>query len=369
MKRLIPTLETERLILRPWRNEDVEYFYRIGADEEIRRYIGGVQGRNDSWRTFAAVRGHWYLRGHGFWAVERKDTGELIGALGVLRHETWPGLEIGWQLSKEHWGHGYATEGARAAQDWAFITQPVDSVISCVDPDNVNSQKVAKRLGNVKGRPVTMTLIGETFTVDVWEKHRADWERENRPAPNVIATTELKPMPRLETERLILREWRQEDIAPHIAMMGDAEVTRYTQGTPQSAIDAWRGLAAIVGHWYIRGYGFWAVERKSDGRFLGRVGLWNPEGWPGMEVGWTLAREAWGHGFAYEAGRASMDYAFRNFDIPKLYSVIHEINEPSKNVARRLGERQGAKLGITYGAKTYPCEAWEITRDEWERLT
>src|ERR1700741_879047 len=360
----IPRLETERLILREWRNDDFEWFARIAADAEVRRFIRGTQSRTDAWRTFAATIGHWYLRGHSFWAVARKADGALIGAAGVLRHETWPGLEAGWQLAKEHWGHGYATEAARVAQDWAFASQAVDTVISCIDPENAASQRVAERLGNVRGRKVTMTMAGETFSVELWEKTRAQWRAEGRKAPVVRDTTELKSMPRLETERLILREWRREDIAPAIGFMADEDVTRYTVGAPQSAIDAWRGLTTIVGHWYVRGYGFWAVERKSDGRFIGRVGLWDPEGWPGMEVGWTLGREFWGQGYATEAARASLDYGFRNFDVAKLISAIHVDNAPSQAVARRLGERKGARSEIVWGGKTFPVDTWEITRDE-----
>ena len=361
----IPTLATERLILRPWRVEDFDWFAAACANPKVRQFIGGVQNRIDAWRTFAGMFGHWYLRGHGFWVLERKDDGLPVGALGVLRHETWPGTEIGWQLNPEHWGKGYATEGARAAQDWAFATLPVESVISCIDRGNIASQQVAKRLGNVPGREITMTLGPETFTSVIWEKTRAQWQSENRPAPAVTGTVELKPIPTLETERLILREWRRDDIAPALAFMANEDVTRYTVGAPQRPIDAWRGLATIVGHWYLRGYGFWAVERKADRRYIGRIGLWNPEGWPGMEVGWTLGRDYWGQGYATEAARASMDYGFRNFDIPKLLSVIHVDNAPSQAVAKRLGETRGPRTTIAFGGKTFEVDAWEITREEW----
>jgi len=363
--RLIPRLETERLILREWRNDDFEWFVRLQADEEVKRFIGGVQNRIDSWRTFAGTIGHWYLRGHSFWIVERKSDGARLGSLGVIRHETWPGLEVGWNLERQYWGNGYASEGAALAQDWAFATQPVDKVISCIDAENVNSQRVAKKLGNVKGAPVTMTMGGETFTVDVWELTREAWQKQGRKAPVIAGTTELKPIPRIETERLILREWRHEDIAPSVAFMANEEVTRYTVGAPQSPMDAWRNLTAMVGHWYVLGYGMWAVERKEDGKFVGRVGLYNPEGWPGLEVGWTLGREFWGKGYATEAARASMDYAFETLPIEKLLSVIHVDNRPSQKVAARIGETRGARREITFGGKTFPVESWEITRERW----
>jgi RimJ/RimL family protein N-acetyltransferase len=117
----------------------------------------------------------------------------------------------------------------------------------------------------------------------------------------------------------------------------------------------------------MRGFGFWAVERKSDGAFVGRVGLWNPEGWPGLEVGWTLGRKYWGNGYATEAARAAMDHAFRTLDIPKLISVVNIENAPSQRVAKRLGERRGAASELTYGGKTFKVESWEIGREEWAR--
>ena len=227
---------------------------------------------------------------------------------------------------------------------------------------------MAIKLGNAKGAPVTITMGGETFTVDVWELTREAWQKQGRKPPKIAGMTELKPMPRVETERLILREWRQEDIALSLAFMADEEVTRYTYGEPQAPMDAWRGLTAMVGHWYMRGYGMWAVERKADRKFVGRVGLFNPEGWPGLEVGWTLGREFWGKGYATEAARASMDYAFDTMPIEKLLSVIHVDNKPSQKVAERLGETRGARSEIVYGGKSFPVEAWEITRERWQQF-
>ena len=144
------------------------------------------------------------------------------------------------------------------------------------------------------------------------------------------------PVPRLRTPRLLLREWQEGDLDAYAAFSADPTAMRFVGGAVDRAA-SWRQIAAMVGHWQLRGYGPWAVERAQDGELLGRVGLWNPEGWPGLEVGWTLARHAWGQGYATEAGRAAMEWAWSELGAPRLISVIHADNEASMRVARRLG--------------------------------
>ncbi len=74
----------------------------------------------------------------------------------------------------------------------------------------------------------------------------------------------------------------------------DAEVMRHVGGgAPATRAQAWRAMAMFTGHWILRGYGLWATEERATGRFIGRIGLWNPEGWPGLEVGWLLDRDLW----------------------------------------------------------------------------
>lgn len=142
------TLETERLILRMWRADDFEPYARLCADPEVMRYLGGQPfTRLEAWRHMAFLVGHWQLRGYGHWVVEEKASGELIGRLGFLNPEGWPGFEIGWTLRRESWGKGYATEGARRALDYAFNEMDKEHVISLIHPDNKASISVAERLG------------------------------------------------------------------------------------------------------------------------------------------------------------------------------------------------------------------------------
>ena len=142
----------------------------------------------------------------------------------------------------------------------------------------------------------------------------------------------------LETDRLILRMWLEADFEAYAELCADPEVMRYLGGKVFDRTEAWRHLASMIGHWYLRGYGIWAVEEKESGSLVGRIGCINPEGWPGFEVGWTLKREFWGKGYATEAARRALEYGFNELDKPHVISLIHPENRASIRVAERLGE-------------------------------
>jgi RimJ/RimL family protein N-acetyltransferase len=110
-------------------------------------------------------------------------------------------------------------------------------------------------------------------------------------------------------------------------------------------------MAMFVGHWQLRGYGVWAVEEKATGAFIGRVGLHNPDGWPGIEVGWTLGRASWGKGFATEAGRAALTWSFDALGLDHIISLIHPENARSIRVAERLGMKFECDAEVCGGIK------------------
>jgi RimJ/RimL family protein N-acetyltransferase len=173
-------------------------------------------------------------------------------------------------------------------------------------------------------------------------------------------------IPRLETERLHMRPWQAADFDAFAAIMADTDVVRYLTGTPLSRADAWRSLAASIGQWYLRGYGTWAVERKADRMLIGRVGIIHPEGWPGVEVGWTLGKPYWGQGYASEAAMAAIDYAFITLPLERVISIIHPENLASQKVAARVGETKGERIALDVAGQSYPADVWAIARAQWE---
>lgn len=178
-------------------------------------------------------------------------------------------------------------------------------------------------------------------------------------------TGKMSIIPRLETKRLILRGYEEKDFEAYAAFMADPDVARYIAPAPMTRSDAWRSLATTIGHWHLRGYGVWAVERKDDQAMIGRVGMIYPEGWPALEIGWTLAKPAWGKGYATEAAEASIRYAFLTQPVDRLVSNIDPQNVGSQAVAARLGETKGEQRKLTVAGKDYPVDEWSITRQQW----
>ncbi len=168
----------------------------------------------------------------------------------------------------------------------------------------------------------------------------------------------------LETERLILRNYRLSDFEDHYRLCADPDVMRYMiGGQPMTRFEAWRHMAFLVGHWELLGYGYFAAVERASGRFVGRIGFTNPEGWPGFEVGWTIASEFQRKGFATEGGRFLLQYAFEKMARDHVISVIHPENKASIRVAEKLGEKLegrtevGGMPALIYGIDRSPRES------------
>jgi RimJ/RimL family protein N-acetyltransferase len=169
----------------------------------------------------------------------------------------------------------------------------------------------------------------------------------------------------LETERLFLRPLAPEDADAHIAMMEDPDVARFLtlKSKPDSRMMAWRAFASMLGHWRMRGFGFFSVFEKSTGDWVGRVGPWMPEGWPSLECGWGVARNAWGKGYAPEAAIASINWIFREKpELTRIISLIDPTNANSQAVARKIGERN---TGEVFTFESISVEIWAAERSEW----
>ena len=170
-------------------------------------------------------------------------------------------------------------------------------------------------------------------------------------ASTLLPPTQMKTLrsaPTIETERLTLRAWTKADFRPWHAIMQQPEVHRHFGPDPIGLEECWRRLAAAVGGWQLLGFGTWAVERKTDGKLIGNVGLFNawrnlePEFGEEPEMGWILAAETHGQGLALEACRAAVDWAEAKLDPTPIWAIIAPENDPSLRLAAKLGfERVG----------------------------
>jgi len=143
-------LKTDRLILRQWRDSDLDPWAAMNSDPEVREYFPEILTREQSAGSLAHFRDSIAERGWGFWAVEIIATGEFIGMAGldpVDEEMPFTGVEIGWRLARPAWGHGYATEAARAVLDYGFGPLGLTEILAVTAAGNVRSQAVMRRLG------------------------------------------------------------------------------------------------------------------------------------------------------------------------------------------------------------------------------
>ena len=164
-------------------------------------------------------------------------------------------------------------------------------------------------------------------------------------------------IPELTTARLRLRLFLESDFEEYAAMMADPDVAQFLGAGPLTRSDAWRQMAMFIGHWVLRGYGLWAVEEQATGRFIGRIGCHEPEGWPGFELGYVLAREAWGRGLAREGAAVALEFARRELGRDTIISLIRPANRASIAVAEHFGARRTGSVefyGATTDVYTYP---------------
>lgn len=160
----------------------------------------------------------------------------------------------------------------------------------------------------------------------------------------------------VETPRLLLRPPEARDVQVMLEIHQHPEVVRHIgTGIPGDLAVAWRNVAIMIGHWQMLGFGPWIITDRQNGEILGRVGMWDSAGGPGVELGWMLRREAWGNGYATEAARAALDWGWAHTRYDYVISEIHLTNAPSIRIAEKLGgtldrtwEVDGATK-VTYG--------------------
>ena len=169
-------IETTRLLLRQWRDDDLDPYSRMCANPEVMRYLPGTMTREQSEEQIAKFVRHWKEYGFGLWAAEIRETEAFIGFIGLQYSEDWPEgehkTEVGWRLDRSCWGRGLATEGALASLRHGFVELGLERIISITLPENIASRRVMEKSG--------LALRGETrwrgFDVVWYDAGRQEWE-------------------------------------------------------------------------------------------------------------------------------------------------------------------------------------------------
>ena len=146
----VTELDTERLVLRRWRDSDLEPWAELNADPQVREHLGEMMTREQSDASVARFQAEFDARGYGWFALEVRATGEFIGFAGldeVDEEMPFTGMEIGWRLARASWGHGYATEAARAVLAFGFHTVGLAEILALTTATNLRSQAVMRRIG------------------------------------------------------------------------------------------------------------------------------------------------------------------------------------------------------------------------------
>ncbi|MGI9424053.1 MAG: GNAT family N-acetyltransferase [Hyphomicrobiaceae bacterium] len=174
----VPQIDTDRLRLRAFRNEDHAAYAAFLADEQATRFIGGVRDADAAWRIMAAFCGHWQLRGYGPFAIEETATGTFVGYTGLWFPHGKPEREIMWGIVPSAQRNGYASEAAKAARDYAYEQLGWSVAVSYIADDNAASQGVAGKLGAVRDGRVDH----QGWQLDVWRHPAATASRPGQAA-------------------------------------------------------------------------------------------------------------------------------------------------------------------------------------------
>lgn len=169
---------------------------------------------------------------------------------------------------------------------------------------------------------------------------------------------------RIETERLILRVPALVDLDAWSVMMTDEETAKFIGGAVPREV-SWRALMTLIGSWHALGFAMFSVIEKSSGRWVGRLGPWQPEGWPGTEIGWAIARDCWGKGYATEGATAATDWAFDNLGWTEMIHSIAPENIASQQVAKRLGSINRGRGALPAPYENSVIDIWGQSRDQW----
>ncbi len=159
---------TERLIFRQWKKSDYPKVADFFSKKENAKYVGGILSRENAWRLIATYLGMYHLNGYSYYAVEEKESGHFIGAIGLYDSEHWPEPEMGYWLLPEGQGKGYGVEGATAVKQYAEEVLKFESLVSFIASANEPSKKLSSKIGGKYEKKIDLLDFGEHEVYRYW---------------------------------------------------------------------------------------------------------------------------------------------------------------------------------------------------------
>jgi RimJ/RimL family protein N-acetyltransferase len=344
---------TRRLSIRPLTADDAGDVCAVFAAPQVMRCWSSAPPADVTQAGKLALRyaDMQHRLGYAPWRVGERAGDRLVGIAGLQPLDGGPDVELTYALEPSVWGAGFATEAAAAALAFGFEQVRLERIAAITKARNVASMRVLDKLG--------LRHTGETrYRGKVWEEYElraADWRAERAAAT-----------PPLLTERLELRRFTPSDLEPLLGVFGDPEVMRYVgaERRPLDRTEVAALLARAEAQWQRQGFGLLAVVERATGRLIGEAGIQPLEQGPDIETGYTLARAAWGRGYATEAARAILAWAFVGLGLQRLVAVADPANAASLRVLDKLGMQ---RLGVRhcYNARMVECT---VSLGEWRAL-
>lgn len=329
-----PVLTTRRLILRMVEEADWPAYraYRLSPRSTV---LAGDDAEVVARRQFDGFAAHWARYSFGRFIIVERASGLAIGHVGPFLAEGHPEREISWTVwSAAHEGKGFASEAAAAVLSYAFATLGWTTAVSYVSPGNLRSARLALRLGAWLDPDAKPPVQYESALV---YRHPAPWEAAPAGPAAALASRIGDLVPTLTTGRLRLRAPRNADFATYASIAAASDGNDPMDADTRQSL--WLDYAQMVAGWLLRGAGLWSVERLAEGQLIGFLPLNHEPGDPELEIGWFLARQFRGQGYASEAAGAGLDFAFGSLGCQTLVSYIDPANQASAAVAERLGAR------------------------------
>lgn len=380
---LPPVLETARLILRPMRLSDAPAIQRHFNDWEVVKHLSGHvpwpypdDGAETHIRTSLETRDRYY------WTITLKGDDEAIGLISIKPEAGEAREQRGFWLARAYWGRGLITEAAERVTEHAFVDLGWTHLWLGNAEPNLASHRVKEKQGaRIIVRVPIQTVSGPAMKV-VWLLSKEDWfarrpdvatpAPRSKPAEDAPFPERLRmpgPTPVLESERLILRPIREDDVTAIQRGFDDWEVVKYLNAQvpwPYPADGAATNMARTRAEIAERRKHLWAITLKGgNDELIGRIDLWADDGLSRDQRGFWLARPYWGRGLMTEAAERVTEHAFVTLGWPHLWLSNAEANLGSHRVKEKQGAQQIARTPSTYVSGPGQRVIWLLTREVW----